>query len=214
MTWYARPSWQLVRQVGADVFVVIWTLIWWFTGRAADETIRLLAEPARQAAGAAEGMQHSFADAGRTVEKVPVIGELLRRPFDSAVGGLGDIVTSAQLQVTSIEQVATMAGLLTWLIPASIVVAFWLPARVRFAVSATAAARFIDQQTDLELLALRALATQPFHILAKVSPDPLAAWRRGDRAVVDALAELELRKYGWRRPVTDPPDGPPPAISA
>ena len=44
-----------------------------------------------------------------------------------------------------------------------------------------------------------------------VNDDPLAAWRDGDEQVIDALAELELRRNGLRRPrVARLPD--PPAI--
>ena len=36
MALYARPSWQLTRQITTDVFVVVWTGAWWFAGRALD----------------------------------------------------------------------------------------------------------------------------------------------------------------------------------
>jgi len=50
-----------------------------------------------------------------------------------------------------------------------------------------------------DLLALRALANQPLRRLAKIDPDPVAAWRRGDATAVDALARLELGRLGLRR---------------
>jgi hypothetical protein len=49
-----------------------------------------------------------------------------------------------------------------------------------------------------DLLALRALATQPLGRLTRVAPDVAEAWRRGDDATVDALAALELRQLGLR----------------
>ncbi len=125
---------------------------------------------------------------------------------------MGQIIDSAQQQVASLEQVATLTGWLTFLIPTLIVVAFWVPHRVRFAMNSAAARRFIDAQPDLDLLALRALATQPFHQLASISDDPLTAWRSEDRTVIDALAELELKRNGWVRPAL--PRRPLPAIEA
>ena len=53
---------------------------------------------------------------------------------------------------------------------------------------------------DLDLFALRALARQPMHRLAKISDDPAGAWRRGDPEVVRRLAVLELREVGLKPP--------------
>lgn len=200
MSLYARPSWKLVRQITGDVLALAWGIAWWFTGRFADSVIRGLAGPARQTAGAAESLRRSFQDASRSIEQLPLAGAALRQPFDSAAQGLGQIIDSAQQQVASLEQVATLTGWLTFLIPTLLVVAFRVPHRVRFALNSAAAKRFIDAQPDLELLALRALATQPFHRLAAIGDDPLGGWRAGDRTVIDALAELELQRNGWTRP--------------
>jgi hypothetical protein len=71
---------------------------------------------------------------------------------------------------------------------------------VRFAREATAAQRFVDSSADLDLFALRAMANQPMHRLARVSDDPVAAWRAGDPEVVRALALLELRDAGLAAP--------------
>ena len=45
-----------------------------------------------------------------------------------------------------------------------------------------------------------ALATQKISALSKVSADPMAAWRRGDEAVMRSLAQLELKSSGVRMP--------------
>jgi hypothetical protein len=72
--------------------------------------------------------------------------------------------------------------------------------RWRFVREATAGARFIDAAEDLDLFALRALARQPMHVLARVSDDPAGAWRDRDPEVVTALAGLELRDAGLSMP--------------
>jgi hypothetical protein len=82
--------------------------------------------------------------------------------------------------------------------------AFWIPLRVSFIRKASAAQRFVDANEDLDLFALRALARQPLHVLARISDDPAGAWRRGDRAIIDALAELELREEGLQLPAIGP----------
>lgn len=209
MALYARPSWKLTRQIGADAFVLCWTIAWWFTGRATDAMIRALADPSRATENAARSMQAGFQQAAGNLETVPWAGPALRQPFDEAAAGLQQVVDAAHQQVVGLEQTATLVGALAFLIPVTIVLAIWLPQRVRFVLNSAAAARFIDAQPDLDLLALRAMATQPFHQLAGISADPLAAWRAGDRAVIDQLAELELRRNGWVRPrlprLPDPP---------
>jgi hypothetical protein len=46
------------------------------------------------------------------------------------------------------------------------------------------------------------MAVQPLYVLAEISDDPVKAWRSGDRAVINQLAELELRRNGLRIPDT------------
>ena len=69
-----------------------------------------------------------------------------------------------------------------------------MPRRVRFVLQASAGSEVHRLVTaDLELFALRAMANQPMHRLARVSADPVRAWREGDPDVVRRLAMLELR---------------------
>ncbi len=84
--------------------------------------------------------------------------------------------------------------------PILLVVGIWLFVRIRFARRATAAQRFIDANEDLDLFALRAMARQPMHRLARISADPAGAWRAREPVTVRRLAELELRTSGLRPP--------------
>ena len=68
---------------------------------------------------------------------------------------LGNVVTSANNQVESIERLALVAGWLVFLIPVALVVALWLPRRVRFYRQARASQEFLDSSADLDLFALR-----------------------------------------------------------
>ena len=72
--------------------------------------------------------------------------------------------------------------------------------RTPWAREATAGQRFIDESADLDLFALRAMANQPMHRLARVSDDPVRDWREGDAEVVRALALLELGDAGLTPP--------------
>jgi hypothetical protein len=139
-------------------------------------------------------------DAGGTLEGIPVVGDQARAPFDEAAAASDRLAEVGQAQVRAVERLAWWLGLSVAAIPALLAVALHVPRRVRFVRSATAGARFVDADADLDLFALRALGRQPLHVLARISDDPAGAWRRGDRAVTDRLAELELRAAGLRPP--------------
>jgi hypothetical protein len=76
------------------------------------------------------------------------------------------------------------------------VVVVWLTLRVRW-VRAAASAR-TARSADPDLLALHALTRRPTRLLLEVTPEPGAAWRNGDPAVVAGLAALELEALGLR----------------
>lgn len=197
---YAQRRGQLAGQLASDVAVLVWTVLWAVVGLAVDGAVATLAGPVRETARTARDLAGQFGDAATSAAQVPGLGEELRRPFDAASSSLGDLVATADRQVVIIDRLATVVGWLVFLIPVTTVLLVWLPRRIRFVRRAQAAQRFIDTAADLDLFALRALANQPMHVLAAISDDPVAAWRAGDRRVIDALAEAELRQAGLSLP--------------
>jgi len=197
---YAQRPGRLVGQVLGDLFVLVWAIVWAVIGIFVRQTVAVLAGPARETAKTAARLAGNFTDAAGQAQQVPGVGEQLRRPFDAASQTLENLITSANNQVASIERLALITGWLVFLIPVTVVIAFWLPRRIRFYRLARAAQQFIDSSADLDLFALRAMASQPMHILAAVTDDPVRAWRSGDTAVINQLAELELRRSGLRMP--------------
>lgn len=195
----SRPA-RFVGQLVGDAVVVAWVVVWAVVGTVVDQTVAVLATPARETARTAQRLAGNFTDASGQAAKVPGVGDQLRRPFDAAAETLGGVVASANQQVDSIERVALVLGWLAFLIPVTVVLAFWLPRRIAFYRRARAAQQFLDSTADLDLFALRAMASQPLHVLAAISDDPVEAWRSGDRAVIDRLAEVELRHSGLRMP--------------
>ena len=110
--------------------------------------------------------------------------------------------TQASSRSRRSSTLANWLGVAVALIPILVVLMFYLPLRIRFIRRATAGQRYLDAGADLDLFALRAMAHQPLHVLARIDADPAGAWLRGDAAVIDHLAGLELRSVGLR-----PPDG-------
>jgi len=200
MAIYASRPGRLAGQLIGDVFVLCWGVAWALVGIFVHQVVEVLAVPARETARTASRLVTNLRDAAEQAARVPGVGDDLRQPFDAASVTLGNVITSANQQVASIELLAVIAGWLTFLIPVAVVVALWLPRRIRFYRQAKASQQFLDSSADLDLFALRAMASQPLYVLAGVSDDPVRAWRDGDRQVIDQLAAIELRRNGLRFP--------------
>jgi hypothetical protein len=185
---YARRPWRFLGQLSADLFVLLWVGAWALLGRLAHRNIVEVAEPARDTATAAGKLSTQLAEAADQAGRVPGVGQQLRQPFDAAAGPLGDVITAAKGQVAGVERLADLMGWLVFLIPVTIVLALWLPRRIAFVAR--------------DLFALRAMVSQPMHVLAQISPDPVAAWRAGDATVIHKLAEVELHRSGLRMPTS------------
>lgn len=197
---YAQRRGRMLRQLAVDAFMIGWVVLWWFLGRATQRTVDAIATPARTSGNAARQLADQIRQGADQTGQIPGIGGELRKPFDAVAGSLQGVISAADEQVASIERAGLLLGWLVFLIPVLILVVIWLPARVRFFLRARAAQRFLDSDADLDLFALRAMVVQPMHVIAKISDDPVAAWRRGDRGVIDALAAVELRRSGLNPP--------------
>jgi hypothetical protein len=197
---YAQRRSRMLVQLVVDLVVVVWAVIWWLVGRTTERTINAIAAPARSSGDAARALRDHMREAAEQTGRIPGLGIELRKPFDGAMESLQDVIDAADQQVASVERTGLLLGWLVFLIPVLIVLLIWLPARIRFFLRARAAQRFLDAQADLDLFALRAMVAQPMHVIARISDDPVAAWRRGDRDVIRALAAVELRRSGLNPP--------------
>ncbi len=197
---YAQRRARMLAQLTTDLFVAAWVVLWWFVGRATERTLDAIATPARRSGDAARQLAGQMGEASQQAGRVPGIGTELRKPFDGAVGSLQGIIDAADDQVAAVERAAALLGWLVFLIPVVLLLVVWLPARIRFFLRARAAQQFLDADADLDLFALRAMVGQPMHVIAAISDDPVAAWRRGDREVIRALAGIELRRSGLNPP--------------
>ncbi|MDO5683972.1 MAG: hypothetical protein Q4G46_14245, partial [Propionibacteriaceae bacterium] len=197
---YAKTPARRRRQILGDLLMVGWVAGWAWLAYSVWSALMATAEPARRIVASTGGMREDFRSAGDSAAKIPLAGEELRKPFDLAGGSLERLGLAAEDQVRSLEQLATLCGVLLFVVPVALALLLWVPARVRFIREALATARLLDDPADVELLALRALAGQPLADLARISPDPLADWRARDWPVVVALADLELQAGGLRVP--------------
>lgn len=198
MTWYSDIPARRARQVAGDAWLVAWTALWiWVATRLYDLVMNLAAPGLAIADGATE-LAGSIADAGDAVGQVPLVGDTLASPFDGMSGAAMSIADAGQATADAVALLARFLSISLAVLAVTSFAVVWVPIRIAFVRRATAARQFVDANEDLDLFALRAMARQPLHVLARISDDPAGAWRRGDRAVIDALADLELREEGIR----------------
>ena len=201
---YADVPARRARQLAGDIWLVVWTLCRIWIAVKLHGLIMSLAAPGQAIADGATGLAESIDSAGESVSGIPLIGDALSAPFSGMSDAAGVLASAGQAEADAVASLAMFVSVVLAVLAFASFAAFWIPLRVSFIRKASAAQRFVDANEDLDLFALRALARQPLHVLARISDDPAGAWRRGDRATIDALAELELREEGLQLPAIGP----------
>lgn len=197
MRLYAAAPARCARQVLGDLLLLGWIAGWAWAGREVHAATMKLGGPGRATASAADQMAGQFHDVEGRIGGIPGVGDSLAAPFRGAADAAESLAAAGRSQAETVADIALLAGLAVFLVPVLLVAVLYVPLRVRFVRRAGAARRFAD--ADPALLALRALTNQPLRALHKISDDPVAAWRDDDPAVVQKLADLELRSLGLRR---------------
>ncbi|GAB3679686.1 hypothetical protein [Angustibacter aerolatus] len=200
MRLYAQLPARAVRQVAADVLAVVVLLLAVRAAHALRDAVLQLAEPGRRLQTTGDAVGRSLRQAASQVGNLPLVGDDVRGPLDQAGVQAGTLSRAGTDLVTAVQHLATLLQVVVIGGAILLLLLTWLPVRVRFVRSTRTAQRFVDAEPDLDLFALRAMAHQPMHRLARISDDPAGAWRRGDRTVIHQLATLELKAVGLRPP--------------
>ena len=198
---YADVPARRTRQVVGDVWLVAWSVLWIWVAVRLHELIMNLATPGLAIADGATDLAGNITSAGESISSVPLVGETLGTPFDGMSDAALSIADAGQATADAVALLARFLSIALAVLAITSFAVFWVPFRIGFMRRATAAQRFVDANEDLDLFALRAMARQPLHVLARITDDPAGAWRRGDQPVINALAALELREEGLRPPV-------------
>jgi hypothetical protein len=206
---YSDVGSQRFGQVLGDLMLVGWIWLCVELGLLVFRITNALGAPGRKAAEAGDGLAGDLRRLAEPIGKVPAVGDQLRSPVDGAASAAGKLAEAGRDQAHAVEQLAYLLAGVTIGLPVLFALLIWLPRRIRFSRRAAAARKFIDSAADLDLFALRAMANQPMHQLAKISDDPVKAWREGDTAVITRLADLELRSTGLKAPRTSSTQQPP-----
>jgi hypothetical protein len=204
MKLYADTPSRFTAQLVTDVLFVCWIVAWVWIGNVVHDGTMELSGPGHQITSSASGLSDSMRSARDALGDLPVIGDSASAPFDRASKASDSLAEAGRTEVRAVERLAFWLGLSIALIPILVVALRYLPGRARFVREAGAAQRFVDGPADLEVFALRAIAHQPLHVLARVSDDPMTALRDRDRVVIARLADLELRASGLTAPAPTP----------
>lgn len=186
------------RQIIGDVLALAAIAAWAWLGVAVYQLVENLSAFGVQMEEAGAGFKQTMTEVGDTLGGVPLIGGGIRAPFDGASGAGGALEAAGQSQQVAVNQLATGLGIGIAALPILTILVLWLVPRIRFARRAGRAKAIVKSGAGIDLLALRALATQKISALTTVDPDAMAAWRRGDETVMRALAQLELKSSGVR----------------
>ena len=197
-TLYADRLPTAIRQLLTDLLVVAWVYLWIRVAGWLHDLIGQLAVPGRKLEEAGGGLADNLAEASGTIGRVPVVGDDLTAPFERAAGAAQALADAGRDQRELVSDLALAGALAVLVLPLGLVLFGWLPLRLRWIRRARAARALRSAPAGRDLLALRALATQPLSRLTRIDPDVAQAWRRGDDDTVAALAALELRSLGLR----------------
>jgi len=195
---YADRPGTVVRQLLLDLAVLAWVYLWIKLATQLHDQVTRLATPGQELERAGAGMAENLAGAGDRLDNIPGVGNAVARPFDLAADAARGVATAGRQQQESVQDLALLLAVLVAAVPLALVMLVWLPMRARWVVRASAAARLRADPAGADLLALRALATQPLRRLQALDPQVAAAWRRGDQETITKLAALELRGLGLR----------------
>ena len=186
------------RQIIGDMVALAAIAAWVWLGITVYQLVENLAGFGVQMEQAGAGFKETMTEVGETLGGIPVIGGGIRAPFDGASGAGGALEAAGQSQQVAVNQLATGLGIGIAALPIIMILVLWLVPRIRFVRKAGRAKAIVKSGAGIDLLALRALATQKISALSAVDPDAMAAWRRGDETVMRALAQLELKSSGVR----------------
>lgn len=200
MRLYAQTPARRNRQILADLIAVLLiagTVKFALTVHGA---IMRLAEPGRKVESSGEGLANALTEAGDTASDVPLVGDVLRKPFRSAADAGTGLADAGQSLQDVVSQVATLATLALIILPVAVILLLWLAPRVRWIRRSATIRDLLDAPGGADLLALRAL-TGPPRALSTI-PTPAGgladAWRRGDRQVIADLSEIALKRAGLK----------------
>jgi hypothetical protein len=199
MRFYPALPAQRVRTVLRDLAVLLLLFLFAWLGLKVHNAVDQLAVLGTGVEDAGTEIRGGFDTAAEAVAGVPIVGGDLADGLRDAgrVSG-GELAERGQAGRESVHRLANLLGLVTFLIPALLVLSLTLPDRISQIRGLTAAERVLGGALDPDrrrLLAMRAAFSLPYHELVRYTRDPFGdlAAGRYDALIAAALEEAGLR---------------------
>jgi hypothetical protein len=193
---YAERPVRATGQVVADLLAVAWVAACWWFAMLLREWVLELRAPGQRLVDAGGALQRTFGGAAQSASRVPFVGTDLSGALGHGTDAGQVMVDAGRSQIDAVGYAAT--GLTAAVVVLGLLPVLWYALRLRLRYARAASAAVAMRARDPELLALRALSTQPVRRLLAVSAEPAAAWRAGDTETVGRLAALHLGSLGLR----------------
>ncbi|MEV6878937.1 hypothetical protein [Amycolatopsis sp. NPDC051128] len=196
MQLYAERPIRRTAQLVSDLLALLLVVFAVWLGTSVYDEVTKLRAPGDGLVDAGTGLRGTFDSAASSADGIPLIGDALAKALrgGSAVGT--KFADAGRWQIEAVESLAWWMAAIIIALPLLTLVVTWLPLRWHYTRRATAAAALRDLGDEgLDLLALRALTTQPLRRLAK-SGRLATGWRERDRDVIKLLAGHELARNG------------------
>ena len=187
------------RAVVADVVSIVLLVVFAWAGlkvHGAVDRLAVLGEGVEATGSAVQGGFDSAADA---VDGTPIVGGELADGLRSAGEGSGGEVADLGRQgEESVHRLAWILGIVTFALPALLLITRWLPGRTAQIRRLRDASQVLGDDATPErrrLVAMRAAFSLPYGQLLQYSPDPLGdlASERYDGLIAAALEDAGLR---------------------
>ena len=182
-----------------DVVVLLLLVLFAWLGLKVHDSVQSLASVPRGVADSGGAIRDGFSSAGDAVGAAPVIGGSLRDALRNAGASTGGQITeTGRAGVRDVNHLANVLGWLMFLLPALVLLAGFVPGRVRDVRRLTAAARAVGPALTPERrhsLAARAAYGLPYERLMPHTRDPLGDLEAGryDGLVAAALEDAGVR---------------------
>ncbi|RJQ81852.1 hypothetical protein D5S17_04575 [Pseudonocardiaceae bacterium YIM PH 21723] len=200
MRWYAERPGRFLRQFLSDVLAVAWVYGWVRVALWTREQVLALRDPGQGLVDAGTTLHDTFGGAADKANKVPFVGEALAGALSRGTRAGDRISGAGHSQIDTVTQLGQVVLISLITLAVIVVLATWLPVRLRYARQASAIRTLARSGVGDELLATRALHRLPLNKLAKLAEkgDPATLVREGDQEIVGQLVAIELRTLGLK----------------
>jgi TRAP-type C4-dicarboxylate transport system permease small subunit len=193
---YAERPIRRTAQLVSDLLALLVVIVAVWLGTSVYDQVMKLRAPGDGLVDAGTGLRGTFDSAANSAGGIPLIGDGLAKALHGGSDVGTKLVDSGRWQIEAVANLAWWMAAVIIALPVLALAVTWLPLRWKFTRRASAAARLRALGDEgLDLLALRALATQPLRRLAS-DGKVATGWRDRDRDIIEKLAGRELASHG------------------